>query len=87
MGRSKGGAGGDVCSAEAKTLKVPTLVLGGERDPITPPVHAQWFADNVPGAQLYLYPEGKHNIHMKYADDFNARVSAFFLGESTPKST
>jgi valacyclovir hydrolase len=71
-------AGGDFCQAQATTLKCPTLILHGEKDPIVPAHHPQWFHENIAGSQMYTFPGGKHNIHQKFADDFNARVLKFF---------
>lgn len=71
-------AGGDICQEQAKSLKCPTLVLGGEKDPIVPTFHPQWFHKNIPKAQLYMFPEGKHNIHIRFADDFNQIALDFF---------
>lgn len=70
-------AGGDVCMAEAKVVSCPTLVLHGAKDPICLPAAPDWFAQNIPGAALHVFPEGKHNIHLKYADEVNAIVRKF----------
>merc|ERR1712187_453881 len=71
-------AGGDFCEREAKTLRCPTLVLHGEKDPIVPAQHPQSFHENVPGSRMYTFPNGKHNIHQKFAEEFNRRVIDFF---------
>jgi valacyclovir hydrolase len=71
-------AGGDFCQAQAKELRCPTLVLHGEKDPIVPPHHPQWFHENIPGSRMYTFPGGKHNIHQKFAKEFNERVLEFF---------
>ena len=69
--------GGDICQAEARALACPTFVLGGEKDPIVPANHPRWFAENIPGARLHMFPEGKHNIHLRFADEFNQLVLDF----------
>ena len=69
--------GGDICQSEAKAIKCPTLVMGGDKDPIVPTFHPHWFADNIPGARLHMFPEGKHNIHQKFAAEFNDLVADF----------
>ena len=69
--------GGDICQKEARALLCPTLVLGGEKDPIVPTFHPHWFADNIPGSSLHMFPQGKHNIHQKYAEEFNKKVAEF----------
>jgi len=70
-------AGGDVCTEQAKAIACPTLVLHGAKDPICLPEHAEWFAANIPDARLYIFPGGKHNIHLKYADEVNAMLRDF----------
>lgn len=71
-------AGGDFCQAEAKGLTCPTLILHGEKDPIVPSHHPEWFQKNIPGSQMHTFPGGKHNIHQKFAPEFNDRVIKFF---------
>ena len=71
--------GGDVCQAEAKAIACPTLVLHGHKDPICLEEHAVWFADNIPGAKLHILPEGKHNLHIRFADEVNPMVKEFML--------
>lgn len=29
--------------------------------------------------RIHLYPEGKHNVHLRYPDDFNTQVEKFLL--------
>jgi len=69
--------GGDICQNEAKALTCPTFVLAGAKDPIVPMNHPEWFAKNIPNARLHVFPEGKHNIHIKYANEFNKLVANF----------
>jgi len=40
-------------------------------------VHPEYFAKQIPDARLHVFPEGKHNIHLKYAAEFNGIVSQF----------
>ena len=70
--------GGDICQQEAKLIQCPTLIVHGDKDPIVPTSHAEWFANNIPNSQVYFFKEGKHNIHVKYADIFNGLVAQFF---------
>ena len=57
--------GGDVCMEEAKSIACPTLVLHGAKDPICLTEHPHWFKENIPGAQLEILPDGKHNVHVR----------------------
>mmetsp|Transcript_71965 Transcript_71965/g.208476 ORF Transcript_71965/g.208476 Transcript_71965/m.208476 type:complete len:301 (-) Transcript_71965:156-1058(-) len=70
--------GGDICQVEAASLRRPTLVLAGGKDPLVPVHYAEWFSRNIPGSRLHVFPAGKHNIHIKYADEFNSLVLDFF---------
>eukprot|EP00927_Polykrikos_kofoidii_P051906 TRINITY_DN45682_c0_g1_i1.p1 TRINITY_DN45682_c0_g1~~TRINITY_DN45682_c0_g1_i1.p1 ORF type:complete len:292 (+),score=35.01 TRINITY_DN45682_c0_g1_i1:440-1315(+) len=74
-------SGGDICKEQARQVKCPTLVLHGGADPLVPACHPEWFRNNIPDARLHIWPEGKHNIHVKYASEFNKLVLAF-LAES-----
>merc|ERR1712216_266986 len=76
--------GGDVCMAEAKTIACPTLVLHGAKDVMCLREHAEWFNANIPDSQLRVLPDGKHNLHIRYADEVNAMMRAFFAGEPVP---
>lgn len=71
-------SGGDFCQEEAKRIKCPTLILHGAKDPIVPSHHPEWFNANIAGSKMYTFPEGKHNIHQKFAEEFNRRVLDFF---------
>lgn len=70
-------SGGDFCKKEALSLKCPTFILHGEKDPIVPAHHAEWFHKNIAGSKMHTFPGGKHNIHQKFADDFNKMVQQF----------
>lgn len=70
--------GGDVCMAQAKSITCPTMVLHGAKDPICLAEHPEWFKANIPGATaLHTLPDGKHNLHIKYADEVNGLVRDF----------
>ena len=55
------------------TIKVPTLVLWGELDPLIEVAAAHKFAEAIPGAQLIIYPKVGHlpqvEIPQRTADD------------------
>lgn len=71
---------GDVCMRAAKSITCPTMVLHGAKDPICLSEHPEWFRQNIPGdgkTQLHVLPDGKHNLHLRYADEVNALVRDF----------
>ncbi|AWS41836.1 alpha/beta fold hydrolase [Streptosporangium sp. 'caverna'] len=55
------GATGDLTSRLAG-LRIPTLVLHGEADPMVRPSAAKATADAIPGARLVLYPGMGHHL-------------------------
>jgi len=71
---------GDVCLQALHDIKCPTLVMHGEKDPMVSAVHPKYFQRQIADATLYKFPEGKHNIHLRYADEFNAQVATFLKG-------
>lgn len=44
------------------TITVPTLILAGQEDFITPPVHSQEIADHIKQAEYTAIPEAAHEI-------------------------
>lgn len=74
-------AGGEICKQRLYLIRCPTLILHGENDPIVPGFHPRLFNDHIPNSSLYLFPEGKHNIHIARADEFN-RIVLEFLSDT-----
>jgi pimeloyl-ACP methyl ester carboxylesterase len=50
----------DTDQPRIKALRLPTLVVWGGRDRLIPPAIAQRFIEDIPGAQLALFPELGH---------------------------
>lgn len=70
---------GDLCRAELKRITCPSLVIHGKKDPVAPVSHAHYLAQEIPNARLHLFEEGKHNLHLKFAAEFNYLVSNFLV--------
>lgn len=60
-----------------RKIRVPTLVMHGERDRLISIAGARYTADAVPGARLILYPEAGHSPFFESAGAFNADLAAF----------
>jgi valacyclovir hydrolase len=73
-------AGGNLYRERLKDVRCPVFILHGGRDPLAPAFHAQAIHHGIAGSQLHIFPEGKHNIHLRYADEFNPLVHAFLMG-------
>lgn len=59
------------------SIDVPTLVLVGEQDALTPPDAAKVMADGIPGAKLKVLPGAGHLSPLEAPEAFNAAVRAF----------
>lgn len=70
---------GDLCKKFLKNIKAETLILHGEKDPMLVPEHVPYLLKNIAGSKLITWPDGKHNIHLRYADEFNSKVAEFLL--------
>ncbi|ALC47239.1 CG5377 [Drosophila busckii] len=69
---------GDFCCKEVAQIKAPTFILHGSKDPMIAPEHVPWLKQRLPMARYHEFPEGKHNIHLRYAEEFNRLVADFF---------
>ena len=70
-------AGGDLYRPLLPFVAAPTLILHGARDPLVPGLHPDVIHRGIAGSRLHIFPDGKHNIHMRFADAFNAMTHAF----------
>jgi 3-oxoadipate enol-lactonase len=66
----------DMVSALAG-FAVPTLVLVGEKDVISPPAEMKAIAESLPDAQFVLIPEAGHMAPMENASAVNAAIREF----------
>lgn len=58
-------------------ISCPTLVIGGDHDVIKEE-HTMEIFKNIPEAYLWILPNSGHATAIVYADEFNAKVEAFF---------
>lgn len=58
-------------------ISVPTLVLVGEEDVLTPPDEAKALAAAIPGARLEVIPRAGHLANLENPDAVNAALRAF----------
>lgn len=69
----------DICIQDLKEIRAHMLLLHGDKDPMVAAEHPKFIAENVSNCRLHRFPEGKHNIHIKYKDEFNRMVETFLL--------
>src|ERR1700716_1456092 len=63
-----------------KTIKQPTLVVNGSNDVIMPTINSFIIEQNIPNAQLIIYPDSNHGSQVQYPPLF-VRPTSLFLSE------
>jgi Predicted hydrolases or acyltransferases (alpha/beta hydrolase superfamily) len=64
--------------AELARVDVPMLVIMGAEDTVNAPdEHAQYIANNVPNAELWIPEKTGHNVHKEREQEWVARVLEF----------
>jgi pimeloyl-ACP methyl ester carboxylesterase len=64
-------------SDAVKQIKVPTLIICGTEDKMTPPANSEALRDSIPGAQLVLIAEAGHLVMMEDPEAFNNALKIF----------
>jgi 3-oxoadipate enol-lactonase len=64
----------------AAAIRLPTLVLCGSEDRVTPPALSTVLARMIPGAQYVAVERAGHISNLERPDDFNTLVGAFVRG-------
>lgn len=60
------------------TVKVPTLIVSGEKDPMTPSRVGEAAHRAIPGSRYVTIPRGTHYTPIEYPDILNAHLESFF---------
>ncbi|KAG8571594.1 hypothetical protein GDO81_011713 [Engystomops pustulosus] len=68
---------GNICRHLLPLISCPTLIIHGMKDPMVPLFHPQFLHQQVKKSRLHLMPEGKHNLHLRYSEEFNKLVEDF----------
>jgi 3-oxoadipate enol-lactonase len=66
--------------AELGRIDLPTLVVVGTRDLVTPAGRARQIAGRIPGARLELLPGCGHMVMLERADELNRLLAEFAAG-------
>lgn len=57
-----------------KNIKVPTLIMVGEHDILTPPSDCMKMKDKIPNAQLQVIPDAAHMCSLENQEEFNRHL-------------
>ena len=60
-----------------KTIKQPTLVVNGSNDVNIPTVNSFIMQQNIPYAELIIYPDSNHGAHHRYPELFVEHATLF----------
>jgi pimeloyl-ACP methyl ester carboxylesterase len=63
-----------------RDIGVPTLVVVGEEDELTPPSDAEALRDGIPGAELAVVPGAGHVANLENPEAWNAALRGFLEG-------
>jgi 3-oxoadipate enol-lactonase len=55
-------------------IRVPTLVIVGDKDPATPPKMAEEIQSRIPGARLEVVPDAAHLVNIEQDVVFDAAL-------------
>jgi 3-oxoadipate enol-lactonase len=58
-------------------IKVPTLILVGDQDPITPPSAAETLHKGIAGSEMHVIPNAAHMSNLENPEVFNQHLASF----------
>ena len=56
--------------AHLRAIQQPTLILNGNHDVMVPTINSWHMAQNIPNAQLLIYPDAGHGAQFQYPERF-----------------
>jgi pimeloyl-ACP methyl ester carboxylesterase len=60
-----------------KGIPHPTLVVNGSNDVVVPTINSYILQQNLPNAELILFPDSNHGSHFQFTEAFNRYVIDF----------
>ncbi len=62
---------------QVNQIAVPTLVICGSKDDMTPVKYSQYLVDKIPGARLVIVEDGTHLCHLEKPAEVNRAIEEF----------
>lgn len=66
--------------AHLRAITQPTFILNGNDDAMIPTINSYYMAQNIPNAQLFIYPDAGHGAQFQYPERF-LKHAVQFLAE------
>jgi pimeloyl-ACP methyl ester carboxylesterase len=64
---------------EIGRIVLPTLIVCGEDDALTPVKYSQYLQDKIPNSRLVIVPEAGHSVMLEKPEALNAALKSFIL--------
>jgi len=64
---------------EVEKIVLPTLILCGEDDQLTPVKYSQFLQSRIKGSKLEVLPNAGHMVMMESSQAFNEKIGAFIM--------
>ncbi len=58
-------------------ISVPTLILVGNQDIMTPVKYSEYLLKNIPNSTLYTFDNAGHSVMLEQAEEFNEKISTW----------
>ncbi len=65
-------------------IKIPTLIIAGEKDTLTPAFLSEAMAAQIPNAELFVAPGGSHVVPLEQPEIVGQKVADFWKRIATP---
>jgi pimeloyl-ACP methyl ester carboxylesterase len=67
----------EMTTAKLESVRVPTLLITGDADLITPPSIMRMVARHIPGSEISIVAEAGHSVYWEQPEMFNRAVLSF----------
>ncbi|MDE2940438.1 MAG: alpha/beta hydrolase [Chloroflexota bacterium] len=64
---------------EIQNINLPTLVICGDQDTMTPVKYADYLSENIPGAKKVIVPGASHFVQLQKYKQVNASIEEFMV--------
>ena len=65
---------------EVSSIKLPTLILVGENDQMTPVKYSKYLNESIIGSVMHVLPQAGHSVMLEQAESFNRIISEWVMG-------